>query len=106
MPDIPRIFEELPNRLRRETIRAPQTYYFSVGGHKFTVRVAPDGCTVEPGQTVDKADVVLKTTPELFEKMVIRGKLPGPMDIAMGRVKTNDPLALKRLRESFDLSGL
>lgn len=106
MVDIQRIFDELPGRLRPEAVSGTRTYYFSVGSHKFTVRVSKDGCSVEPGQTVDRADVVLKTTPELFEKMVIRGKLPGPMDIAMGRVKTNDPLALKKLRESFDLAGL
>jgi hypothetical protein len=38
--------------------------------------------------------------------MVVQGKLPGAIDIAMGRIKTNDPMGLQKLREWFDFSGL
>ena len=65
-----------------------------------------DGVTVELGKKVENADIVLKTTPEIFEKMVLKGKLPGPIDIARGKVKTNDPVGLKNLRDYFDFSGL
>jgi hypothetical protein len=60
---------------------------------------------VEEGKTVEAADIVLKTTPDLFEKMVLRGKLPGPIDIARGKVRTNDPMGLQKLREWFDFTG-
>ena len=42
----------------------------------------------------------------IYEKMVLKGKMPGPIDIARGKVKTNDPLALKGLRDYFDFEGL
>jgi long-chain acyl-CoA synthetase len=104
--DIPTIFEHMPRRYKKGSASAPRSYYFSVGEHKYTVRVTPEACTVEPGKTVESADVVLKTTPELFEKMVLRGKLPGPIDIATGKIRTNDPVGLSKLREMFDFSGV
>lgn len=103
--DIAAIFEHMPERYRKGSAREPKTFYFSIGEHKYTVKVSPDDCVVEKGKTVDAADVVLKTTPELFEKMVLRGKLPGPIDIARGKVKTNDPAGLQKLREWFDFTG-
>ena len=103
--DIASIFEHMPERYRKGTASEKKVYYFSVGDHKYTVHISPDVCTVDKGKTVDKADVVLKTTPELFEKMVLRGKLPGPIDIARGKIRTNDPLGLQKLREMFDFSG-
>lgn len=104
--DIPQVFETLPSRYRTGKATGRTVYYFSIGDHKYTVVVEPDECKVEQGKTVSDADVVLKTTPELFEKMVVKGKMPGPLDIARGKVKTNNPAALKRLRDYFDFSGL
>jgi len=104
--DIRKIFEALPERYRPGTATAPRVYYFSIGDVRYTVRLEPERCTVEPGKTVEQADVVLKTTPAIFEKMVLRGERPGALDIALGRIKTNDPAALKRLQDYFDLSRL
>ena len=104
--DIPKIFEKLPSRYKPGKLTAKTTYYFSVGDHKYTVVLEPERCSVEEGKTVDNADVVLKTTEKLFEKMVIEGKMPGPLDIARGKVKTNDPLGLKRMRDYFDFDGV
>ena len=101
MPDIPRIFAEMPSRYRKGVLKAPTSFYFSVGDHKYTLRLAPDSCEVDKGRSVEKADVVLKTTPALFEKMVVKGEMPSMMDIARGKVKTNDPSALKQLRDLF-----
>lgn len=106
MSNIERIFDGMSSRYRAGKTTAERTYYFSIGDLKYTVRVTPQECTVERGKTVEAADCVLKTTPELFEKMVLKGKMPGPIDVMRGRVKTNDPLALKNLRELFDFSGL
>ena len=105
MPTIADIFAEMPTRYIPGRSQETKTYYFSIGDQKFTVRLSPEACEVQEGKG-DHADYVLKTTPELFEKMVIRGKMPGPLDIARGKVKTNDPLALKRMRELFDFSGV
>ncbi|HLT35076.1 MAG TPA: hypothetical protein VK034_02300 [Enhygromyxa sp.] len=104
--DVKKIFDQMPGRYRKGSAAKPTSYYFSIGDFKATVKVTPDGVTVESGKTVDNADVVLKTTPELFEKMVLKGKAPGPIDIARGKIKTNDPMGLQKLREMFDFSGV
>lgn len=104
--DIPKLFDNLPSRYIPGKAEKARTYYFSIGDDKYTVKLDPQRCQVEPGKTVEQADVILKTTPELFEKMVIKGKMPGPIDIARGKVKTNDPMGLKDLRDYFDFSGM
>ncbi len=101
MAKISEMFEQMPTRYRAGVLKAARSYYFSIGDLKYTVKLTPQACTVEIGKTIDNADCVLKTTPELFEKMVIHGKMPGMMDITMGRVKTNDPSALQELKGLF-----
>ncbi|MFT4625448.1 MAG: hypothetical protein ACI8PZ_004116 [Myxococcota bacterium] len=103
MADVRQIFDRMPNHYRTGVLAAPRSYYFSVGEHKYTVKLTPDSCAVEPGKTLDRADVVLKTTPDLFAKMVLHGKMPGAFDIARGKIKTNDPAALAQLRDLFTL---
>ncbi len=100
--DIAKIFELMPERYRKGSLETPTSYYFSVGDHKYTVYVDAEACRVEEGKTVEKADIVLKTTPELFDKMVVKGKMPGTMDIMRGRIKTNDPVGLQKLRDIFE----
>ncbi len=103
---IPQLFAAMPTHYRPGNVDRATTYYFSVGDHKYTVRVDAERCVVEDGKTVESADCVLKTTPELFEKMVIHGKMPGPIDIARGKVKTNNVGLLTKLRDLFDFKGL
>lgn len=97
------IIESMPQRYKKGSFSGRRTYYFSVDGTKYTVTLADDACTIEPGKTAQQADVVLKTTEKLFERMVIQGKMPGPLDIARGKIKTNDPAGLKALKGFFDL---
>ena len=103
---IPEIFAAMPARFKPGKPTRASSYYFSIGDHKYTVKVDPQSCTVESGKTVENADCVLKATPEIFENLVLRGKMPGAFDIARGKIKTNDPGALQRLRDYFDFSGL
>jgi putative sterol carrier protein len=100
--DVPTIFEEMPKRFRKGSAEKKTSLYFSIGEHKYTVYVDDESCTVEQGKTTDAADVVLKTTPDLFIKMVVHGKMPGALDIARGKIKTNDPMGLQKLRQMFD----
>lgn len=106
MSTVSRIFEAMSARYKKGSAKAPKSFYFSIGDDKYTVKVTPDACAVEKGKTVDNADVVLKATPDVFEKMVLKGKLPGALDIARGKIKTNDPGGLKALADWFDFSGL
>ncbi len=100
--DVKKIFEQMPSRYIKGKATKKTVYYFSIGDHRWTVTIEPSGVTVEPDKKVDNADVVLKTTPELFEKMVLHGKAPGPIDIARGKIKTNDPMGLQKLRTMFN----
>ena len=100
--DVKQIFDQMPGRFKKGALSKPAVYYFSIDSHKYTVKLDPEACTVEPGKTVDDADVVLKTTEKLFVNMVVKGKLPGPIDIARGKIKTNDPAGLQKLRELFE----
>ncbi|MCO4743507.1 MAG: SCP2 sterol-binding domain-containing protein [Proteobacteria bacterium] len=100
MPSIPEIFANMQTRYNSGVLSENRTYYFSVGDHKYTVKLTPEACEVEEGRSGD-ADCILKATPDLFEKMVIKGKTPGPMDIMRGRIKTNDPAMLAQLKDLF-----
>ena len=106
MSTVSKIFEAMSARYKADKVNAKRTYYFSIGDDKYTVICTPQDCKVEPGKTVDNADCVLKATPDVFEKMVLKGKLPGALDIARGKIKTNDVGALKDLKDWFDFSGI
>ncbi len=105
MPNIPVLFEELPGRYKVGVLKTPKSFYFSIGEYKYTVLLGLTEAKVISGKAIDNADVVLKTTPELFESMVVKGKMPGALDITFGRIKTNDPAGLAQLRELFDFGS-
>lgn len=106
MADTTRIFEEMAGRYIKGSADKTTVFYFSIDSNKFTVTVGTDSCKVESGKTVDNADVILKTTSKIFENMVLRGKLPGPIDIARGKIKTNDISGLQNLKTWFDFAGV
>ena len=103
---VAKIFEQMPSRYVPGKIDRKTVLYFSIDSERYTVTLDSELATVESGKTVDNADVVLKTTTDLFEKMVLKGKMPGPIDIARGKIKTNDPMALKRVLDYFDFKGI
>lgn len=95
------IFQQMPSRYRPGQVTDTVTYYFSVGAEKWTATLRPDSCEVQPGKLVDNASCVLKCDPGLFEKMVLKGKTPGPLDIARGKIKTSDVDLLRKLPSYF-----
>ncbi len=101
MSNTRKIFEALPSRYQTGKVSRPLTYYFSVGPEKWTVTLNPEDCTARQGKHTDSADCVLKCDPGLFEKMVLKGKKPGPLDIARGKIKTSDVDLLRKLPEYF-----
>jgi hypothetical protein len=104
LPTIPQLFATMPDRYQTGRLAAPRTYYFSLGDHKYTVALTPSACVVTSGKTTEKADVVLKTTEAIFERLVLQGKNPGALEIARGLFKTNDPAALADLRRLFSFA--
>lgn len=105
MSDVRASLQGLIARYRPGVLDRPRTYYFSIGDFKYTLRCTPDACALEEGKTVDQADCILKTTPELFEQLVFKGKRPGAWDIARGRFKTNDVAALTQLKDLFGVQA-
>ena len=103
MGTIRQIFEAMPQRYKPGQIAAPTTYYFSVCDEKWTVTAHPDRCEAKPGKLTDNADCVIKADPGLFEKMVLEGKQPGPLDLARGKLKTSNPDLLLKLGQLFRL---
>ncbi len=98
---IENIFAQLPDLFQADSSASVKTYYFSLGDMKKTVRLAPDGCTVENGKTVDQADCVCKTTPEFFTKIWEEGYRPGLKDFMSGTIKSNNPNDLKVFLAAF-----
>ncbi len=104
--ELRRVFEQLPGRFRKGALGRDLSYYFSFGdapGEKWTVVVGPERCEVKEGRHVEKADCVLKTTPDFFLRMVREGYEPGFLDFARGKIKSNDPILLRDLKSAFGL---
>ena len=71
---------------------------------KWTMRIAPNGCEVRLGKAEGlTADCVLKTTPEIFTKIVREAYTPSPMEFMTGAVKSNDIALLQTFQKVFDL---
>ncbi|MCC6643984.1 MAG: AMP-binding protein [Polyangiaceae bacterium] len=98
---------ELPSRFVRGAVGAPVSFYFTLGAEdeaKWTVRVAPDKVDVVVGKPAGGvADCVLKTTPEMFTRIVREGYTPGPPEFLSGVVKSNDVGLLVTFQKAFQL---
>ena len=87
------IFTRLPELFVADSVKAPISFYFSLDDVKKTVLLAPDGCTVHDGRSVDEADCVCKTSKEFFLKIWDDGYRPGMKDFFSGTIKSNNPNA-------------
>jgi long-chain acyl-CoA synthetase len=95
--------QELKARFRPASVQKKTTYYLSLGegpGEKWTVTLTPDACEVTPGKT-ENADCVLKTSADLFLKLVAGTWKPGMGDFFTGKIKTNDVDLLQKLQKAF-----
>lgn len=99
--------EELPRRFQRGTVTNPVSFYFTLGNEpeaKWTVRVSPEVCEVVPGKPEGgAADCVLKTSADLFTRIVREGYTPGAGEFLSGAVKSNDVALLETFQRAFQL---
>ncbi len=98
------VFEEMQKRFKPNVLDKDQTVYFKFGegdGMKWTMWVGPSKCEIKEGKLVENADNVLKTSAELFAKIVQGKHKPGKMDFMMGRISAKDPFALEGLFKAF-----
>lgn len=96
-------FEMLKSRYKPNVVTKPTTFYLSLGDapdQKWVMTLSPEACVPAPGRS-DNADVVLKTSEELFVKLIRGEWVPGAMDFMRGKIKTNDLDGLKLLKDCF-----
>jgi long-chain acyl-CoA synthetase len=101
------LFGELEAKFRAGEVDRAVSYYFSLGNDelgKWTVRVDAKACDVRPGKPDGgQADCVLKTSPEIFTKIVREAYVPGPADFMSGAIKSNDVGLLMTFQKVFRL---
>ena len=103
--DVTKTLQDLKLRFKPGTVAEKTVYYLSLGeaaGEKWTVTLSPTSCELSPGKP-DNADCVLKTSSDLFAKLVDGSWKPGFMDFMSGKIKSNDPEKLQRLQKAFGL---
>jgi long-chain acyl-CoA synthetase len=96
-------FEAMKARYKPNVIQDSLTFYFSLGddpGQKWVMKVSPEACEIEQGKS-DSADCLLKTSEELFLKLIRGEWTPGVMDFMRGKIKSNDPQKLQLLKDCF-----
>ncbi len=102
------IFRNMPSYFVKGGVDRNMSIYFSIGDGpdgKWTVLLTPENIEIKPGKAVESADLVLKTSEELFSNMVLKGYTPGTMDFLRGKIKSNDPTGLTVLRSAFRFPG-
>jgi long-chain acyl-CoA synthetase len=105
MTQLQSTLEALKNRFKAGVVEETTTYYLSLGdaeGEKWTLTVTPESCHLTPGK-IEVADCVLKTSADLFMKLVDGSWKPDVRDFMLGKIKTSDVLLLRRLQEAFGL---
>jgi long-chain acyl-CoA synthetase len=103
-PTLKDVFHELERRFAPNAVERPTSYYFSLGDDRFTLLLSSERCEVKPGKHVDAADCVLKTSPDLFARIVREAYVPSPAEFLSGAVKTNNVGLLIEFQKAFRLS--
>jgi long-chain acyl-CoA synthetase len=102
-----KLFGELEAKFQAGEVEKSVSYYVTLGNDelaKWTVRVDGKGCEVRPGKPEGgQADCVLKTSPEIFTKIVRESYTPSPADFLSGAVKSNDVGLLLTFQRVFKL---
>jgi long-chain acyl-CoA synthetase len=101
------LFRELEQKYVTGRVTQPITFYFSLGTEsegKWTLRIDANGCEARLGKPAgSQADCVLKTSPEIFTKIVREAYVPSPMEFMSGAIKSNDVGLLQTFQKVFDL---
>ena len=101
------LFEDLEKRFVPGKIKDPVSFYFTLGSDvesKWTVKVSPTACSVEMKKPENGvADCVLKTSPDIFTRIVREGFMPGIPEFISGQIKSNDVSLLETFVKAFHL---
>ena len=100
------VFRELEQRFKAGSVAQPISFYFSLGDNeRWTVRVTDRACEVVPGKVASPADCVLKTTPDMFTRIVREKYTPSPAEFMAGTVKSNNIQLLFTFQKVFQLES-
>ncbi len=101
------LFGELEAKFRPGSATKPISWYFTLGGEamaKWTVKVDPSSCQIRSGKPEGgAADCVLKTSAEIFTKIVRESYTPSPAEFMSGAIKSNDIELLQTFQKVFQL---
>lgn len=101
------LFRELKEKFVKGQVTKPISYYFTLGAEdeaKWTMRIDAETCEIRIGKPEGgTADCVLKTSPEIFMKIVREGYTPSPMEFMSGAVKSNDIGLMQTFQKVFHL---
>jgi long-chain acyl-CoA synthetase len=85
------------------------SFYFTLGdgdNTKWTVSVSKENCQVKKGKPAGgTADCVLKTSPEIFTRIVRDAYTPSPAEFISGAIKSNDIDLLMTFQKVCQLGG-
>jgi long-chain acyl-CoA synthetase len=101
------LFGELQHKFKPQSVAKPVSFYFTLGNDqhaKWTVKIHPSHCEIRPGKPDGgTADCVLKTSADIFTKIVREAYVPGPAEFLSGAVKSNDVGLLYEFQKAFQL---
>jgi long-chain acyl-CoA synthetase len=102
MSEISKVFQGLPKRFQKGSVKTPRTFYFSLGeDEKWTVALDKDKCAVTEGKPDEDADCFFKASKEMFLDVWNGRHTPGPKDFLTGAIKSNNPMLLKEFVAAF-----
>jgi len=100
--EIAQIFQGLPKRFQKGTVKKPRTFYFSLDDdEKWTVSVSKDACEVKWGKSDGDADCFFKASKQMFLDVWSGKYTPSAKDFLMGSIKSNNPMLLKEFIAAF-----
>ncbi|HEY7411804.1 MAG TPA: SCP2 sterol-binding domain-containing protein [Vicinamibacteria bacterium] len=102
MSEVAKIFESLPQRFQKGSVKSPRTFYFSLDDdEKWTVSLGTDRCEVKAGKPAQDADCFFKSSTQMFLDVWNGKHTPGMKDFMTGAIKSNNPLLLKEFVSAF-----
>ena len=105
-PSLETVFRELERRFVAGAVDAPVSFYFALGdSERWTVRINQERCEVTPGKVANPADCVLKTSPDMFRRIVHEHYTPSPAEFMAGAIKSNNIALLFTFQRAFQLQS-
>lgn len=105
-PTLEPVFRELSSRFVAGAVDQPVSFYFALGQkERWSIKVTPEACQVQPGRAEAQADCVLKTSPGMFTRIVREAYTPSPQEFISGEVKSNNIGLLVTFQKAFQLTS-